>query len=227
MSLGLGIFLSSLVLVSALIYRWNGDRWNWRRIGRWIAGALGLLVLAAAGVMLREWRSHRPKPQMEYYGVALGDSRDEVTYRLGRPTGVYAPKEAGCTDPTQKPWCKWQKIISLGELPAGKSLQDYSEWFFEIEPRVTVRFSGNGRVDSIECFWSEERDGVLHRCRSILGLGTRTTEEAVVSRLGAPQNVKLDGVVKTMQYPQFNVQLLLTKGHVYMLTVRDFHADQQ
>jgi hypothetical protein len=222
MSLGLGIFLSSLLVVSALVYRWNRDRWNWRRIGRWTAGVACLLLLAAAGLTLYAWLENQPGPQTEYYGIALGASRDEVTYRLGMPTGVYAPTEGDCADPTQKPWCQWQEVIALSDLPAGKRIHDYAEWFFEVKPRVTVRFDGDGRVNGIECYWSEETYGVLDRCEDVLGLGTRATEETVISRLGEPQHAELDGFVKTMDYPQFNVQLLLTKGQVYMLVVKDF-----
>jgi hypothetical protein len=51
MSLGTGIFLSSLVLATVILYGITKDRWPWRRIVSHTARTLALFALAAIVVM--------------------------------------------------------------------------------------------------------------------------------------------------------------------------------
>lgn len=96
MSLGLGIFLSSAVFAVLLLYWITRDRWRWRFIARWIAKALGALVVLAvlAGGAFYFYLEYKdmPRRQDTYEGLKLGATMAEVRYLKGDPSSVLAPE---------------------------------------------------------------------------------------------------------------------------------------
>jgi hypothetical protein len=118
MSIGLGIFLSSLCLGTIALYGITKDRWNWRRIGRNIS--LGLLVIAIAGAGVYFWNdlpTFIPK-QNEYAGLRLGMTQEEVQYIKGHPPTVLGEAEG------EGEWKGFKPNIATTNLEKGKRVED-------------------------------------------------------------------------------------------------------
>jgi protein-S-isoprenylcysteine O-methyltransferase Ste14 len=88
MSVGLGIFLSSLVLSIVVLYGFTKDRWNWPKIAR--RTGLGVLTVAAlvigiwAGIYFWNQLPASLRTQTEYAGLRIGMAQDEVMYIKGK-----------------------------------------------------------------------------------------------------------------------------------------------
>jgi hypothetical protein len=97
MSVGLAIFLSSVVLSLVILYGITKDRWRWRRIARRGLTLVTLVVLASVAVMggLYFWNQLPATvyPQTEYAGLRLGIGPDEVMYIKGYPPEVLGAAE--------------------------------------------------------------------------------------------------------------------------------------
>ncbi len=95
MSLGTGIFLSSLILGLILIFWITKDRVRWGRSFLWFFG--GIVVISCAAYL---YSNYQPPPtkQFEYADLRLGMSQQEVRYVKGSPTAVF--EEPGSMIPT-------------------------------------------------------------------------------------------------------------------------------
>jgi hypothetical protein len=92
MSLGLSIFLSSLLLGVVAIFIATKDRWNWKKIILWpFAG----LILLATGFWLYNTIEQRPKVQAELWDIPLRATKSDVKFLKGAPS---APQNAGTED---------------------------------------------------------------------------------------------------------------------------------
>ena len=87
MTLGLGIFLSTVVIATLLLYRWTGNHWNWNKIRRRALTIVGVFafsgVLLAIAVMTYDRWQSRAKVITSLKGVSLGDKLSEVAFRHG------------------------------------------------------------------------------------------------------------------------------------------------
>jgi hypothetical protein len=201
MSIGLGIFLSSLFLGTIALYGITKDRWNWRRIGRNIS--LGLLVVAIAGAGVYFWND-LPIPiskQNEYAGLRLGMTQDEVQYIKGYPPTVLSEIVEG----------EWKGFgllnIDTTTLEKGKRVEDYKEWSYGMGVgRIDIEFgpAKTGLV-VIECYSSDH----LKRCPAIGGITDGNTEQEVIKKFGKPDTASIDGVTKSLYYKNIGVQFWL------------------
>ncbi len=86
MELGTSIFLSALVVASAVLYVGTKDRWNWRKIVLWPALAVLVVSVLGGGYAYFEYeRQNRPQQQLQLWDVALGDSPADVKFKKGEP----------------------------------------------------------------------------------------------------------------------------------------------
>lgn len=89
MSLGLGIFLSSLFLGTVYLYVNTRDRWKWRRIVKWVFAGLGSIALLLGGALAYELlttsasAANNPAVATSLGGVRLGERYSDVVFRLG------------------------------------------------------------------------------------------------------------------------------------------------
>src|SRR6266705_2126216 len=172
MSLGLGVFLSSLFIGTLLLYRWTRDRWKWKKgLVRISLAAIGWVVILVIAVLAYQRYENRLTPQTRYYDVQLGMTQDTVTYVRGFPTWVLAEAKDG-----------WQMNLNPAKLEKGKTIQDYRDWQFSLSEnereRLDVTFSkATKTVSRIRCYSQSSY------CQSVLGVGTGMQEEAVVERL--------------------------------------------
>lgn len=82
MTLGEGIFYSSLFLGVIGLYIATKDRWRWKRIVLW---PLGLIALVAIGGGIFAYVESLPTVQTEFLGISLGDTKADVKFKKGAP----------------------------------------------------------------------------------------------------------------------------------------------
>jgi hypothetical protein len=214
MSLGLGIFLSTLVVAVLLLCRWYGERWKMGRKLKIIATVVVvLLAVGYGGLWGWSYWEGRPKPQTGYYGVNLGMRMNEVVYVLGSPTTVDEPPDKDT---------RWAKVDKVEELAKDKTIQDFFAWSYgdtdgdENKARIDVEFSlKTKKVTSIGCYSSGQY------CHSVNGITVGTTEDEVTEKLGKPTAVMLNEATKTLRYDELHMEISLTKKAVYMIKVVD------
>src|SRR5215471_7408718 len=87
MSVGLGIFLGSVVIGSVLLYLNTRDTWNWRRIRARFLITIGILVgvvtLLSVGFFTYEKWDQRLKLVTRLEGISVGEKLSDVVFRLG------------------------------------------------------------------------------------------------------------------------------------------------
>jgi len=185
---------------------------------KWIALLVLLAgVFAYSDHLAGKYRDFRNQLSA-FRNIHLGDSREEVTYRLGMPTQVNGPPEKG-----EFGW--WQKVYSvnaatndLDAMPANTKVQDYEEWSYE-EPnsqtRFTVKFNKTGVVGSLELYCDSS---VRYGWGPVAGIRCGDSEEEI-RRLGEPTRQKIDGVSKTIEYSDLGLEVILSKGKAYMVRI--------
>src|SRR5262245_61539470 len=90
MSLGTGIFLSSLVLATVILYGFTKVRGRWGKMIGWTLLVVigGVAAVTAIGQIRQYWEEWFPPQlgrQTQYAGLKLGISPQEVMYIKGYP----------------------------------------------------------------------------------------------------------------------------------------------
>ncbi len=87
MSVGLGIFLGCVFLGSIFLYLKTANSWNWKKIGRRILMAVGVLfgggILIAGGMVGYEKWEQRPRVVTSLEGIAVGEKLSDVIFKHG------------------------------------------------------------------------------------------------------------------------------------------------
>ena len=165
-----------------------------------------------------------------YRDITIGASRKEVLYRLGYPESVLGPSVV-VSDSEAKAkgtWPgSWQPVYYTDpkhepneSMPDGKVIDDFDEWVYGDGPQdFTVGFSAD-RVRSLTCM-DDSPSRASTNCNAVAGVSIGDSEERVRQLLGKPTRYKYDGVTKTISYDDIGLEFVLTKGRVYMITVKD------
>jgi len=101
MTLGLGIFLSSLFLGTIFLFFATKDRWNWKKIILW---PLAILVVTSGLFYAYVLYQDRPKVQNSFWEIPLNATKADVKFMKGDPTKTeddvwrYIKKDAYSTD---------------------------------------------------------------------------------------------------------------------------------
>lgn len=86
MTIGTGIFLSSLMLSLVALFVTTKDRWDWKKISIWIGvSAFGVPALLGTTWFAYTEYKQRLQPQTEFWGVPLGATEGEVKLLKGTP----------------------------------------------------------------------------------------------------------------------------------------------
>ncbi len=86
MSLGIAIFLSSVILGIIILFISTKDRWNWKKIILWPALVLvGLSILLGAGYYIIQSISNRPEPQTSFLNISLDSTKGDIKFLKGEP----------------------------------------------------------------------------------------------------------------------------------------------
>jgi hypothetical protein len=218
MSIGLAIFLASVLLILVMLYGITKDRWRWRRIAKLCALILITPVALTGAVIggLYVWRQLPATiyPQTEYAGLRLGISPDEVIYIKGYPLNVYGPPEK------EGEWAGFQRMFKAEELEKGEHVKNYQGWLYEDGfKRIDIKFNTEkSAVVEIECM-SRDRES-QRRCPPIFGVTDGDSEREVIRKLGPPGTFQIEvarstpkvralGGTKFMSYPNVGMHLRL------------------
>jgi hypothetical protein len=186
-----------------------------------LASIVVVAVLTIAGIWLvRGYASFRH--QLSTLGVlTLGDTRDEVAYKLGRPPVVYGEQKPG--DWGIPVFYTDRKSDPINAMPEGTRIEQYQAWSYTgPAPNVHLDVDFNkktGRVERIECF--DLSDTASAYCPHLLGLAVGDSEARMVDVLGAPTSQKVENGVKTAEYSNLGVAFLLKMQRVYSVAVYD------
>lgn len=120
MSLGLGIFLSTLVVGLLLLQRWG----YLRKIAKYGLLFVAAVVVIGAGFWGYNLYKNRPTKQNSYLDLSLGMSMGEVKYVKGWPD--YVLEESEDLDWT-KNFLRVNKTSDIGKLKK-KDIEDYLYW---------------------------------------------------------------------------------------------------
>src|SRR5207253_4773538 len=82
MSLGLGIFLSSLFLGTIVLFIITRERWRWKRI---LLGFMGFLAIFATTFYTYIVIQRMPQVQNAAWGISLNTSKSDVKFLKGEP----------------------------------------------------------------------------------------------------------------------------------------------
>jgi len=105
MTIGTGIFLSSVVLSLVIIFISTKDRWNWKRIILWPTIVLLILaVLGGIGAYVYSNISKRPHIADSFWDISLNKKMADIKFLKGEPTRIdkdnwfYEFKESNVAD---------------------------------------------------------------------------------------------------------------------------------
>lgn len=87
MSVGTGIFLSSIFLGFIILFVFTKDRWKWKKIALWTVGVLVSLVGVFAGwIYVDSYLSGLPKLQQAYWDIPIAAKKGDVRLLKGKPS---------------------------------------------------------------------------------------------------------------------------------------------
>ena len=154
-----------------------------------------------------------------FNNVRLTDRRTDVMYRLGSPTHVLGPIERHDSG-------EWQTVFTVdgpvgdpNTKPSNTRLEDYNEWVYEKAngiSRLTVEFDTAALVKSIS-WYCDSADSL--GWGPVAGIRNGDSEEKILS-LGNPSINSIEHTTKTIEFADIGLKFLLTKGKVYMVTLK-------
>ena len=123
MSLGLGLFLSSLIFGIIWLYALTMNRWKWRRNIKRLG--LGILMISSlAGLVVGGIYACK---QIFPTGLRLGMTMAEVLHEEGIPNWVLQE------DPGNSELSKCCKlVVDSDKLEKGQKVEDFTDWEYRI-----------------------------------------------------------------------------------------------
>lgn len=186
----------------------------------------GVLWLIRADYLRMIQNKYFQGPVTSYMGVNIGDTREEVLYKIGKPSYVFGA--AACKVKDSCYWNVYDANTDLEDVDnhAPKTEKDfrtfgvyvYADRISNKIKEVSVQFRNN-KVRMIFC---------RNKCESILGVSTGTKESDVYKLIGTPDKESIDPEFgnKTMIYKKFNLTLMLEKRTVYSVSVKRIDQSQ-
>ena len=147
--------------------------------------------------------------------MQIGMVMDDVKYVKGVPDYVLGQIE------TEGDWKGSRPLLFVKDFEKGQKLEDYSMWGFQgLKSRIDITFYGK-RLIAIQCFSEDKRA----RCPAIGGIRDGDTEQAILQRLGTPDQTEIEndfdsGGAKQMRFSK-GAFFYLTREEVYMLGIDD------
>jgi hypothetical protein len=196
MTLGTGVFLSSILVSLVFLYSSTKDRWNWRKGVKRIG--IGLTVLTCLGVATYfSWDplqsiADRPKPFRELGGITLGASQADVKFLKGLP-------DVSCTDSVEKDWSLWAyKLTSEADtVPSWLVVT-----FMETHGAWTIYIRSD--------------DASFRNAPELEHVNKYESLESIDKRFGPSSSVipSEDGLSRTYAYRRYNLRVDFAKGQV-------------
>lgn len=157
-----------------------------------------------------------PSKVIEYQGISLGNSKDEVYYALGVPDEVLFPPEWD-----SKLNGSWQKFATKDEIKRKPSQEKgFDSWQYNKKGyRVDIHFDSlTGKVKAIGCYVSPNNWTDIRACK-VNGIGALDSEDRVIDILGKPYSSSIAGLTKELLYPNLNMKINFEQKSVYYIIV--------
>jgi hypothetical protein len=190
-------------------------RLPYRKTFLWFAAALSV-ALIATGIWLRiEWTSYKNPPSI-YGKIELGDSREEVRYKLGDPPEVDGdvPNAEGAVRVYST-----NREDPINAMPADKTVNQFNTWQYlgrGDNAHYDVYFDATtGRAASLVCF--DFFQPTTHYCPSLFGIAIDDSESKVINIIGEPTRKSISEGVKVLVYDDRGIVVRLSKERVYSL----------
>jgi hypothetical protein len=194
-----------------------------------IRNSLKLIGLAALISAVSLWFFSTDYPTMiknryftgsieNYMNVSIGDKREDVLYKLGRPISVLGDP-GKCND--NQPWSCLRRVYFTGETSDKINKIDKDIKFFNVynypdnsnsSDSFSIYFDTKNQVKTMDC---------TGKCDAILGITISSDERDLIRLLGNPSSSKINAGsgIKTVTYKKFNLTFYLEKMKVYMIVV--------
>jgi len=190
MALGTGIFMSALLLAVVFLFHTTKDRWNWRKIFKFVfvwplVVVIGLSAIGGGGYYLYGEYEDRPRVQTGLWGLELGMSKNDVLFAKGDPKEITTPDESKDS---------WYETLMEYEQHS-----DSRYYIFLIDEKV-VRIAYWGDV------WKP----------SVNGLEVGDSIEGMVEQLGKSASYweYSEGKSRQFKYPEYNSVYWAAKGKI-------------
>lgn len=195
MTLGSGIFWSTVLILVVLGVRLISAKKKWRLVSKIVGGLI--LAIAAVVAGLNRWDAYQKRPRVvdELAGVRLGMTPVEVKLAKGAPDQQEdQPGDKG----------------DLGQ-----------RWLFgtrEYDEKLGVLFYGKSE-DSLRVSIVCLRDSY----RELLGIGRFSSEADLISKLGQPSGTSIakDGLQKLVSFERWKVAYEIAKGQVSQICISE------
>lgn len=216
MSLGSGIFWSTVLILSFLtVYLITRHR-KWKIVGIGFLAIAGLGALGAGGMWLYQQYFDRPSAISSLLSVSLGDRPVDVKLTLGQPVDESDPSVSEESGNYTARWV--YKYADEGRMV-------FIDFAGEKADELGVR-----RVCDLQEYKSK-----------VLGFGTNDSEQAILDKLGSPPHTSInkDASEKMISYPKWNVAFRIVRGRLHgnclidgsdenaVLTYRDEYGETQ
>ncbi len=198
MTIGTSILLSTIIVSFIVTFLFTRKSWKWSKILKRGFLIFGVAILVSlGGYFTYDYFSNRPKVEVEYWGIKLGDSYRDVLFLNGKPDTVYGPSER----------YDYDSLLYYGRIQNGSS----------DERPLIIGLKGNSVV-SVICYWTDS--SVLS---FIQGIGRNSTVEDVKSKFGKPDSIREseNGTQRSWFYGKYKVRFSFEKGLVTSAGIYD------
>ena len=204
MSVGTGIFLSSLAFVVLVLFLKTKDRWNWKRILIWSMAVIVAVPVAVGGLIyLSQLWQNRPQPQTELWGIRLNDTEADVKFKKGTSTNFVDQKVDKGT---------WAYAVNGYDsvIPMMKVGDSAGHTYI-------IRFS-NHRVQYVLCV-----DGDMPTMPNLGGINSYSSLEDVKAVVGKASHVSrsADETERVYSFDRYKVAFGFKGGRMSMVGIYD------
>lgn len=208
MSLGSGIFLSSLVIAFTLLLIHKLQ--NGKHIRFSLKVVFCILFIACGFVIGYSVVKEIGKltAPTEFAGVRFGMTKDEILYEMGQPTktinfdgGIVIPPELVNSLIFDKEKHHWNY-----------DKNDYAlDVFFDLK---------TNKVNQVSCYYAPEFNPIGIKYCKFKNIGLGASEEEVIENFGTPSDSKFSGIgMKFLTYEKLNTHIALLRKVVTHITV--------
>lgn len=194
MSIGDGIFLSSVLLSIVGLYAATKDRWNWKRIAKWgLALPLAAVAILSLGIWSYSTYQERPAAMAEFEGLKLTSTPADVRFLKGEPIAKHSTED------------QWVYDAHSGSAQPEDAV-------------VLVKFR-DGKIRHVT-YWANERQIVNPY---LLGFSIGSEYEPIIKRLGQPSHISTsaNGLNRILSFEQFKIFYDFEQGKVRAFGIFD------
>lgn len=190
------IVISIFVLAMVILFAVTKDRWAWKKIIKVLMIlVVGCIAVLWGGLYTYSKIENRPKKQLEYLGVKLTDSMNDVKFKKGKCTEPYDVKDAHNTN--------W--IYDLGNSQ-------------DIKDNFSVIMWRNNKIRAIACSSSKDRTYI---CSDINNLRLGDYTNVMIEKLGNDfeMAVSEDGTRRCYSYKKLNSFYMLEEDKIFTMGI--------